>query len=320
MSRHIAVIDIGTNTCVALACAVADDGTARVILDRTRITGLGRGAGSDGTLAETSISNTLDGLGAALEDCACASVSPKDILVTGTAALRRAPNRDAFLLQAKTTHQVDVEIIDGLTEARCSALAVMITLPNARHARLIDIGGGSTEVVDISAGVITSSQSVPIGSVRLTEEYLDGDPPSLTQREAAAATIAQRFAEFPPLAPGQKMIGVGGTATTALALALEMTTYDPSVVHGTLLPTQRLTEIWGTVTPLSIQERTALPGLSAKRAPVIGGGLTILNGAAVAFGANEIVISDSGLRHGVAAERFQIQTYSLLFPVTAPQS
>ena len=173
MSR-VATIDIGTNTTLLLV-AEASDGTITVLEDRAEITRLGRGIGGDGRLGQEGIDRTL----AVLSGYAVlARVHEAPIFAIGTEALRRAPNAADFLCRAAALLDTPVEVIDGEREAALTFLAARLSFPEAaaRTMMVVDIGGGSTEIVVARRGAVDSCRSLPLGSVRLTERHIHHDP------------------------------------------------------------------------------------------------------------------------------------------------
>jgi exopolyphosphatase/guanosine-5'-triphosphate,3'-diphosphate pyrophosphatase len=295
---NLATIDIGTNTTLLLVARVQDD-AIEVLDERAEITRLGRGIGVGGGLGEAGIAATL----AALRDYA-ALVRQHDarLAVIGTEALRRAPNAQAFLGPAATILGTPVEVIDGAREA---ALTFRATLESFRAdaeagwLAVVDIGGGSTEIVLAQHGAMKFQTSLPLGSVRLTERHIHDDPPPPAACAAIEADVARALEAVPfPVAP-QILVGVAGTVTTLAAMALQMASYDPARVHGWSLHADALDDQIARLATATQEQREAMIGLDPRRADVILAGALILRGIARRAGVSRLRVSDRGIRWGL---------------------
>jgi len=305
MSR-IATIDIGTNTSLLLI-AEATGGTISVVEDRAEITRLGRGIGGDGRLGQEGIDRTL----AALSGYAVlARVHEAPIYAIGTEALRRAPNAADFLCRAAALLDTPVEVIDGEREAALTFLAARLSFPEAatRPMVVVDIGGGSTEIIVAHGGAVDSSCSLPLGSVRLTERHVHHDPALDTEVEAVRNEIAGRLANtpFPSEAAAPCLVGVAGTVTSLAAMAQDLASYDPGRVHGYRLTVPTLEKQIDRLRTSTQGEREAMAGLDPRRADVILSGALILSEIARRLGVADVLVSDRGIRWGLLYEKLGI--------------
>jgi len=296
----LATIDIGTNTTLLLV-ASANGRAATVLEERAEITRLGRGIGKNGALDPDAISRTLAVL---REFAAAAARHGARIAAVGTEALRRAPNATAFLGPAAEILGTPVEVIDGEREAALTFHAVVASFPDLQAGSLavIDIGGGSTEIVLAVGGEVRFRTSLPLGSVRLTEAFIHQDPPTTAERAAIVDAIdsAIRGVPFPPEPPA--LVGVAGTVTSLAAMAMALASYDPARVHGYRLSRPdlgRQIERLGTATQA---ERERMVGLDPRRADVILAGALILDRIAAAAGVADVRVSDRGIRWGLFHE------------------
>ena len=181
---RLATIDVGTNTTLLLV-AETSGGGVRVLAERAEITRLGRGIGADGGLGRAGVERTL----AVLADYASiAAGHGASIHAIGTEALRRAPNAVDFLAPAAKILGSPVEVIDGDREAALTFLAAARSFPEiaASAAVVVDIGGGSTEIIVARQGRIEFRRSLPAGSVRLTERHIRSDPAAATEIAAVS--------------------------------------------------------------------------------------------------------------------------------------
>jgi exopolyphosphatase / guanosine-5'-triphosphate,3'-diphosphate pyrophosphatase len=301
---RIATIDIGTNTTLLLVAEGTRPDNVRVLDERAEITRLGRGIGKDGGLGEEGLARTL----AVLRDyAAVARAHDARILAIGTEALRRAPNAAAFLDPAAEILGTPVEVIDGEREAALTFTAAVTSFPTLAQEPIvvIDIGGGSTEVIVSEQGRVLSDVSLPLGSVRLTERFIAHDPPAPAESAALEAELRTRLHDVPARASDGRrftLIGTAGTVTTLAAMALALDSYDPDRVHGHRLTraelareTERLA-----IAPQAVREKIA--GLDPRRADVIFAGACLLGAFAERLGVDEIVVNDRGIRWGLLYE------------------
>ncbi|MES1207560.1 MAG: Ppx/GppA phosphatase family protein [Pseudomonadota bacterium] len=296
----LATIDVGTNTALLLVARVGAGGALERVDERAEITRLGRGIGAGGALGRPGIDATL----AALRTyAAIARQAGARIAAVGTEALRRAPNGADFLVPAAEILGVPLEVIDGQREAALTFRAVIESFPETRRGDVVvvDIGGGSTEIVTAHDGTPTSARSLPMGSVRMTEQHIRQDPPAPAELAALRDAVAAGLAgvEF---APGARLVGVAGTVTSLAAMAESMATYDPARVHGYRLSRAALDEQIARLAASRQAERERIVGLDPRRADVILAGAVILEGIAAASGASDVWVSDRGIRWGLAYE------------------
>jgi exopolyphosphatase/guanosine-5'-triphosphate,3'-diphosphate pyrophosphatase len=309
---NLATIDIGTNTTLLLVARVSADGALELLEERAEITRLGRGIGAGGALGADGMARTL----AALRDfVAVARRHQAKIAAIGTEALRRAPNRAAFLDPAGEIVGDPIEVIDGAREATLTFRAVADAFPAALAGALtvVDIGGGSTEIVIATRGEVTFNVSLPLGSVRLTERFVHHDPPRLDEIAAITAAVDAALAGVPFPASGTvpvTLVGVAGTVTSLAAMAEALVSYDPARVHGYRLSQEALAEQIARLRVGTQAARERIIGLDPRRADVILAGALILQRIAAAAAVGEIQVSDRGIRWGLMhelARKFSVQ-------------
>lgn len=299
---RVATLDIGTNSIVFL---VADSGPEglRAVHDECDIVRLGEGVDRTGQLQPAAIERAL----AVVERCGrrARELGAERIGAVGTQALREAANGHLFLERARELLGVPVSVIDGEREARLSwrAATASFPAPSDEHRTVLDIGGGSTEVL-VGRELPERLVSLPIGSVRLTERLLPHDPPTDEERRSLADFIDRALDQAPP--PQGELIGIAGTVTTVCAIHLALDTYDGARVHGTRIARADVDAIAERLGCLPVAERLLLPGLDPRRADVIYAGATILARvlarAHSTGGTDAVIVSDRGIRWGLAEE------------------
>ncbi|TIC88095.1 Ppx/GppA family phosphatase [Nocardioides sp. GY 10113] len=300
--QRCAVIDVGTNS-VKLVLAERRDGRLHTLVDRAVVARLGEGLAETGAL----IAPAMDRAAAAIEEMAreARAGGPVEIAAVGTAGLRMAPNRDAFVDTVFGRCGVSVEVISGQEEARLAYLAAVSTLDvDGEHLLVFDSGGGSSQFTFGSPRQPGEQFSVDVGAVRFTERYgLDGpvDDGVLDEALAGIAADLDRLAGRPR---PDAVIAIGGTSTNLAAVRHGLADYDPDAVHGTRLDLAEIDRQIELYRARTADQRRELAGLQPARAEVILAGACIVRTILTLSGQDTVTVSDRGLRHGVLAERF----------------
>jgi exopolyphosphatase/guanosine-5'-triphosphate,3'-diphosphate pyrophosphatase len=290
-----AVIDIGTNTLLLLIV----DGQLRRIADECRFGRLGKGLDASGRIAGDAIARSLEicrDYRRLLDEHGVAV--PR---VIGTQALREAKNAGDFVQPAQQILRGDIEVIDGKREAQLAFLSVARTFPELANQPyvVVDVGGGSTELIATDGRSVTSASSVPIGAVRLTERFLAHDPPRSDELRGLEADIDR---QLPPLPPRVPVIATAGTATTMAAVRLALGTYDPDAVTGLRMSPAALAAQYAHLATLTTAQRRELPGMEPQRADVIVAGMAIYARVVARIDAPVWIACDRGIRWGLAYE------------------
>ncbi|MHB8383574.1 MAG: Ppx/GppA phosphatase family protein [Candidatus Binataceae bacterium] len=304
----LGAFDVGTNTVLMLAAEIDGSKPPRLLLECSRITRLGRGVDKNGRLDHESAALTL----AAIEEFAARgrALGVKRFVAAGTASLRDAADGREFIARVRERTGVELETITGIEEARLSHLAVArgLAIDPALAILIVDIGGGSTELIRAEPGNPLEMVSLQIGSVRMSERYIRSDPPSVEDvrdlTDAIDAAIDAPRWNFRPAA----MVGIAGTVTTICAVARAMKEYDATIVHGHVLPRAEVERVAELFRSRPLVERKQLPGLLEGRADVIYAGTMILLRLMDRFGASAVIVSDQGVRWGLVwreAERMR---------------
>jgi exopolyphosphatase / guanosine-5'-triphosphate,3'-diphosphate pyrophosphatase len=280
---RVAAVDCGTNT-IRLLIADLDPSTGQQAdVDRQlRYVRLGQGVDRTGRLADEAMSRTLE----AAEDYAarCRTHGAARIRIGATSAVRDAANADEFLDEMTERLGARPEVLAGSEEASLSWLGAMRDLAAAdlpKDQLVVDIGGGSTEVIRGAGNSIAGARSLDIGSVRLTERHLTADPPTEEQIAAAAADADAAFDAVTvrdgiDLAAVGSVVGVAGSITTIAAHTLALDSYDSNRIHHARLPIDDVIASCATLLATPVDARRAMPFMPSGRADVIGGGAVVL--------------------------------------------
>lgn len=296
-SRVVAAFDIGTNAVQMRVAARDTTGELRTLLDRNVITGLGRGVDRSGRLQLGGIERTC----MALESC-MQHVRPTGarVVAVGTSALRDATNAGEFTIKADAILGTPIRVISGDREAQLTARGALHDLP-FDTCTLVDIGGGSTEFIEIRGRAVSRATSVNIGSVRLFERMLKHDPPTAEEVAALHRTIDDALIDVAPEGP---LVALAGTATSIGLVAKERSFDEVSSLHLATLPSSEVRRVARELAAMSLKERQALTGLHPDRADVIVAGSAILSRVVDRAGADSVLLSDGGVRVGLLLEEF----------------
>lgn len=281
MSAPVAAIDCGTNS-IRLLIVRQDESTGEAVeLERRlEMVRLGLGVDRTGRFDPVAIERTLEAARGYRRLIDQHGVAPGAVRFVATSATRDASNRDEFIEGIREILGVTPEVISGAEEAALSFLGAVSSLPDLpdEGARLVvDIGGGSTELV-LGTTTPTHRISLDMGSVRLTERHLVSDPPSAEQIASATADIDELLdlaAAEVPLARATVLIGVAGTVTTVTAVAQGHEEYRPDLTHGAALAVEDVTRLCHELLGMTREQRSAHRIIHPGRIDVIGAGALI---------------------------------------------
>ncbi len=310
----LAGIDIGTNT---LRLLVAEIGpfSFREVCSERKITRLGQDLDRTGTLSrearERSISALLD-----FRD----HINRHAALYTaaiGTSALRKASNTAEFVDDVKEMTGLEIRVITGQEEARLTLLGALRVLEGIRSTKegsgpprsslVIDIGGGSTEIILDRHDAEPVMVSLPLGAVYLTERFIKHDPPSADEldvlRREIRVTLRAHDGEIRP-DTGAIFAGTAGTITTLAAMEQGLAVYDPEKINRFILTREVIDGLVSFLSRSSLRERKNVPGLEPGREDIILAGAIVAQEIMEHFGFREMIVSDWGLREGIIIDLY----------------
>ena len=298
-----AAIDVGT---ISVRLLVADlvDGRPAPVARRVEITRLGEGLESGGPLLAAARARTADAVARLVT--AARDLGATRIFVAGTSASREADDGVDLIGDLGRNHEVEAGVISGDREAELTYAGACLDVPE--DPVVLDVGGGSTELITRLEGGRTWSVSLPLGASRATEQWIKNDPPTAEELDQVAleagralAKTRGRFCAAPPV-PGagqRRLVGVAGTVTTLATLAAGLEGYDGQAIH---LQTLTLEEVCGFLARLgsiTTAERAKLPGVQAGRAPVLVAGVAIVMAAMEVLGYQDLTVSERDLLDGL---------------------
>ncbi len=307
---RVAAIDCGTNS-IRLLIADRDGARLRDVHREMRIVRLGEGVDATGRFSAGALARTR----AALVDYAdlLRDHGVGRLRMVATSATRDAANRDEFFAMTAAVLGSVVpgavaEVITGTEEAELSFNGAVGELDSsAAPFVVVDLGGGSTEVVLGGGRGVQASYSADIGCVRMTERCLHSDPPTATEVAEARAVVRERLAEalrVVPVEQARTWVGLAGTFTTIAALAHGLSTYDAEAIHLSRLRFAELLPVCEQLIGMTRSQRAALGPMHEGRVDVIGGGAIVVEELAAALarraGIDDLVVSEHDILDGIA--------------------
>jgi exopolyphosphatase / guanosine-5'-triphosphate,3'-diphosphate pyrophosphatase len=299
---NVAVVDIGSNS-TRLLIAEREDGHVTELVRDSTVTRLGQGVDAGGRLSDDAMQrvyDTLDRYRAEIDrhDCRAA-------VAVLTSAVRDSANGQQFAETIREHYRLEPHVLTGDEEAGLTFQgATSERDPDDRRPTLVlDIGGGSTELVIGAGDTVDFHVSTQAGVVRQTERHLHSDPPTEGELRELAADVRSIIAGAVPASRRRGVehgIAVAGTATSLAAIAQRLDPYDPERVHGYELQRDEAQRILGELAALPLERRREVPGLHPDRAPTIVAGVTIFLDVLDLFGLRQIEVSEHDILRGAA--------------------
>lgn len=307
-AKPLAAIDIGTNTFRLLIAEVKpgakDNYSIKELHSERIITRLGEGISKNGLIKKEAIDRSIAGLKKFIDIISRYHVNKTSAVATS--ALREAKNRDDFLKRVKETTGLEIETISGKEEARKTFSGVLagITLPDT--ALIIDIGGGSTELILVQKRKPLLIHSLNLGVVHLADKYMKNDPPLKRDLVEMGSYISKKIKSIakPYLELKTVLIGTGGSVTTLSAIIQHLRRYERTKIHNSRITLEKIKSIFSVLSTIPAKERVKYHPFEPQRLDIIVPGTLILLKLMEAFGFKEVIVSDYGLREGILIELY----------------
>jgi len=294
------VIDLGTNS-TRLLVADVNDGRVNEVERRTRVTRLGRGVDYSRQLAAEAMEEVCITVGEYVDRLN--ELGAETVSIIATSAVRDAENGSAFVAELRERFDLTAEVIDGNEEARLTYLGCVSERSGEENLLVIDIGGGSTEMVIGAGSEPRFHSSLQAGVVRHTERLLTSDPPTAAELEELSADIHKLLSaalEGEDISSIDAAVAVAGTPSSLAAIDLELDPHDPSAVEGHMLSLKTIQWWLSRLASVPLADRKLVVGLHPDRARAIVAGVVILIEIMRAFGLEEIEASDHDILYGGA--------------------
>ncbi|HEY6524661.1 MAG TPA: Ppx/GppA phosphatase family protein [Solirubrobacteraceae bacterium] len=300
---NVAVVDIGSNSTRLLIAELDGDRVSRELVRHSEVTRLGAGVDADGRLRDDAMARvyaTLDGYKAEIDEFGAQAA-----VAVLTSAVRDSANGEEFAETVRARYGLEPHVLSGDQEAELTFLGATSERDASDRVPtlVLDIGGGSTEMIIGSGGEVGFHVSTQAGVVRQTERHLRADPPDPAEMDELVADVRAILQDNVPadergaVAHG---IAVAGTATSLAAIAQHLDPYDPERVHGYLVSAAECQRILGELAAMPLERRRQVAGLHPDRAPTIVAGVLIFREVLRLFGLEEIEISEHDILRGAA--------------------
>jgi exopolyphosphatase/guanosine-5'-triphosphate,3'-diphosphate pyrophosphatase len=300
---RVGVVDIGTNSTRLLVAEIERGRLVRELERRTEVTRLGEGVDGTGRLSDAAVGRVvatceryrqaLDGHGVEL------------VVAVLTSAVRDASNGADLERELRERFGFEAQTIPGEREAWLTYLGATGWRAAGKPVLVIDIGGGSTELIVGAGSELEFFVSTQVGSVRFTERHLHTDPPRAEELEECARAVRAELEQAVPVAIGRATsegIAVAGTPTSLAAIDLRLDPYDSERVQGHVLTLEGIRRMVADLASIPLAERREVTGLHPDRAPTIVAGGIILEQALIVFGLDRVEVSERDLLEGAAVE------------------
>jgi exopolyphosphatase/guanosine-5'-triphosphate,3'-diphosphate pyrophosphatase len=309
----LAGIDIGTNTLRLLVAETGPDSFHEIYADR-KITRLGQDLDRTGMLSREAVERSLNVLGDFAENIR--RHAALHAAVIATSALRNASNAATFIEEVHTRTGLDIRVISGEEEARLTLVGVSRTLEESgglqsdalESAIVVDIGGGSTEIIMTHPAGAATVASLPLGAVYLTDRYIKNDPPKPAEIERLRRAVKDNLEQCDGMMISglpKTVVGTAGTITTLAAMDLRLAEYDPGKINGHVLTRETVKAIVQLLSASTLNERRSLAGLETGREDIILAGSVVTEEIMERFGFSKMLVSDWGLREGIVLDFYE---------------
>jgi exopolyphosphatase / guanosine-5'-triphosphate,3'-diphosphate pyrophosphatase len=301
VSRRTAVIDLGSNSFRLVVFSVGETGWWKRTDELSEMVRLGGDLGPNGELSPTRMAHALETLCVFAAFCATNGIHSDQIEAVATSAVRDAPNGEEFVQRARRATGLPVRVLSQRDEAWFSYVAA-VNQTSLRDGIVLDIGGGSLELVAVADRRAVECSSWPLGAVRMTDRFLSGDGPARSDEIAALRehTLA-RLAEAPWVATAgrEHLVGIGGALRNLAAAAIRAADLPLDSVQGFVLEPAALQRLIDALAERAPSDRERVPGIKRGRAEVILAGAVVLQTVLEATGAPGIEVVEAGLREGL---------------------
>jgi exopolyphosphatase / guanosine-5'-triphosphate,3'-diphosphate pyrophosphatase len=300
--RLLQAIDVGTNSVRSIVVEVPEADAHRIIDDEKEMTRLGRGLAATGRLDAEAVERTVSAL-KAMTDIG-RNLGVDDVHAIATEAVRRASNGAEFIQRLRDEVGLEVKLVSPREEGRLVWLSAASLTKEMPASVVVDIGGGSVEVVQGAGAQPVAIASLPIGARIATEQYLAEDPPSDASFKKLKRAVRRALREgVTPLEPGiQTIVGSGGAITTIASLVAGMRGRRYESLQGVQMERAEIMQLLGALSHSSAEQRLAMPGMSADRVDIILAGTLVLAEVMKLFGASCVLVNARGIREGIVLD------------------
>ncbi|MEX2324955.1 MAG: Ppx/GppA phosphatase family protein [Nitriliruptoraceae bacterium] len=301
MKQPCAAVDVGSNSIRLLVC----DADGNRLERRMAITRLATGIDASGRFDETALEHTLDVI-ETFAACWTAHGVTSKVRIAATSAVRDAADREQFFTGVHARTGIHPEVLSGSDEAAFAYLGAVTAVGGRDSSAVVDIGGGSTEIVVGTGMQVSRSTSMQMGCVRMAERYARHDPLTAHDLDALRADVRNQLDDDGVVGADEflaadQLIAVAGTATTIGALHLGLDQYDETQIHGCRVPAPALDALTDRLLAMTSRQRGQLGPMQPGREDVIHAGALILREIVACGGFDSVIVSEHDGLDGLAA-------------------
>jgi exopolyphosphatase/guanosine-5'-triphosphate,3'-diphosphate pyrophosphatase len=296
--KRIGIIDIGSNTIRLIIVDLHDDGSFKLANELKETVRLGKGLNKTNRLKPETMEKAIQTIGVFNDFCSIYKVDK--IIAVATAAVRNSENGREFINTLMQKTGIEISVISGEKEAWLDYLSVINTM-NIKNALLIDIGGGSMEILAVKDRQIKNYISLPYGVVTLTEAFLLDDPPKIEEIKKLEEFLLKHLNNLNWIKDEDidTLVGIGGTVRTIAKIDRRKKLYPINLIHNYEMYSNDIDNILELLRNKTIKERKKIPGLSSERSDIILAGLIAVKEILKHTGIKKIKISGNGIREGI---------------------
>jgi exopolyphosphatase/guanosine-5'-triphosphate,3'-diphosphate pyrophosphatase len=296
MEQKVGIIDLGSNTVRLVIMKITADGAYTLLDEQKETVRLDASVEISGLLEGPAVEHAVDTIRLFKRLCDVNGVTR--IIGLATAAVRKAQNKQRFIDLVQQQTGVSFSVISGMQEAEYDYIGV-INSTSIEDGLIVDIGGGSTELVRFEHRRLVHATSLPFGAITLTDSFLGRSKPKPDDVDRVNAFIQGKLREHAWAAfPGAALIGVGGTIRNAAKIHQARSNYRLPLLHGYAMPVADIKSLWEDLRNTTISQRKKMRGLSDDRADIFLGGMAVLVNVLEFSHIDNIVISGNGVREG----------------------
>jgi exopolyphosphatase/guanosine-5'-triphosphate,3'-diphosphate pyrophosphatase len=309
--ERTAIVDMGSNSVRLIIMDIGPEGEYHQMENVKETVRLVENTAPDGSLNPKSQEHALETLAFFARLCKVRQVDT--VIAVATAAVRRAPNREEFLLKLYRETGINVKVLTGEEEADLDYVGVVNSVA-PETGLIVDVGGGSTKLVGYRNRLKEASATLPFGIVTLTDGFLTSDPIDSQALAELEEFLTEELARLDWLSQYDTVVALGGTARTLARIDRRRRGYKPDITHGYELQPEAVSDIYRRLADLDIQGRLRIPGMSLERADVIVAGIAVINHLLKVADIKQLITSRSGLRDGLLFQYLARETQDPILP------
>jgi exopolyphosphatase/guanosine-5'-triphosphate,3'-diphosphate pyrophosphatase len=314
-NRKVAVIDLGSNSWRLVVYTFSPGEWWKRTDELYETVRIGAGEGATGRLGREAIERGLETLTVFDRFCHASGLEPEEVHAIATSAIRDAANGAEFLRAANAAIGSTIEVLSAEDEARYGYIAAVNTT-TLTDGVVLDLGGGSMQLIRVEDRQATALTSFPLGAVRITERFLsDGGPAKRKDIKRVRAHVHQSLADLDWLGrAGSRLVGLGGSVRNLAAAAGRIAGQIDLGVQGFVITAEMLDELVQRLAALPASERASISGIKPGRADIILGAALVLQSVVELGAFDGIEVTEAGLREGLFLGRTLLSHEEPLFP------